>query len=38
MIAFDTTTLLLLAGMLVSLIAGEAAPYGDTLPLPSTPT
>ena len=33
MIPFDTTTLLLLAGMLVSLIAGEAALYGDTLTL-----
>jgi hypothetical protein len=30
---FDTTTLLLLAGRLKSLIAGEAAPYGDTLTL-----
>ena len=33
MIPFDTTTLLLLAGMLVSLIADEAALYGDTLTL-----
>ena len=32
MIAFDTTTLLLLAGMLMSLIAGEAALYGARSP------
>lgn len=30
MIPFDTTTLLLLAGMLMSPIVDEAAPYGDT--------
>jgi hypothetical protein len=33
MIPFDLTTLVLLAGMVVSLIAGEAAMYGDTLTL-----
>src|SRR5579872_169355 len=33
MIPVDATTLFLLAGMLVSLIAGEAALYGDTLTL-----
>lgn len=33
MIPFDVTTLFLLAGMVVSLIAGEAALYGDTLTL-----
>jgi len=33
MLPFDVTTIALLAGMLVSLIAGEAAMYGDTLTL-----
>ena len=33
MIPIDFTTLVLLAGMLVSIIAGEAALYGDTLTL-----
>ncbi len=33
MIPFDLTTLVFLAGMVVSLIAGEAAMYGDTLTL-----
>jgi hypothetical protein len=33
MITFDLTTLVLLAGMVVSLIAAETALYGDTLTL-----
>ena len=33
MFPFDITTIALFAGMLVSLIAGEAALYGDTLTL-----
>jgi hypothetical protein len=33
MIPFDITTLVLLAGMAISFIAGEAALYGDTLTL-----
>jgi hypothetical protein len=33
MIPIDITTLVLLAGLVVSLIAGEAALYGDTLTL-----